>query len=195
MAHSPIERSPAVYLLSPAETKYCAFATKDGADVTIYERFNGQPMATDWQPVAITAADEDDETALLADHTLLGVVPVFTVRAVEVLLDFLRPNGELLPLRYGRAEYMAYNVTRVVDAPDESRSKLTRFQSSGRIQSIQEYVFWPERVVGLSIFKIPQLIKAFVFVTDPFVERVKSARLTGFEFRKVWTAQELDRET
>jgi hypothetical protein len=195
MVHSPIERSPAVYRLSPAKTKYCDFATKDDADVTIYERFNGQPMASDGQPVAITAADEDDETALLADHALLGIVPVFTVRAVEVLLDFLRPNGELLPLRYGRAEYMAYNVTRVVDALDESRSKLMRFRDSGRVQLIQEYVFWPERVAGLSIFKIPQLIKAFVFVTDPFVERVKGARLTGFDFRKVWTAQKLDRET
>ncbi|MGH7635195.1 MAG: imm11 family protein, partial [Gemmatimonadaceae bacterium] len=139
-----------------------------------------------WRTVPIRAADEDDATAQLADHALLGTVPVFSVRAVNRLLDFLTRGGELLPLRYGRAEYMAYNVTRVIDALDEKASSIARFPS-GNVMSIATYVFRSDLLASVPIFKIPQLPRAHVFVTDEFVSRVAESDLTGFRFSLLWT--------
>ena len=43
---------------------------------------------------------------------------------------------------------------------------------------------YPEKLEGLSIFKLVQLPEMYVFVTDKFVKRVRKAELTGFEFRE-----------
>lgn len=187
MGASRTEGSITISRLQPDMKRYCDFALVDQGDVRLYEHFDGRSMASEWRAVAITPADQNDTEAELADNALLGVVPVFSARAADALLDLLRPNGELLPLRYARAEYMAYNVTNVVDALDEGQSSITRFVSGGGVQSIQRYVFRPEQVRDLAVFKIPQLPRGFVFVGDVFVNRVKRARLTGFSFRSLWS--------
>lgn len=132
-------------------------------------------------------ADQDDSSAELGDFALLGTVPIFSATAVDALLDLLRPNGELLPLRYARKEYMAYNVTRVIDALDEQQSSIIRL-TTGRIMSITKYVFDEAMLINASIFKIPQQLLAFVFVSDVFVNRVQEKHLTGFRFRPTWIA-------
>src|ERR1700685_545939 len=40
------------------------------------------------------------------------VSPAFSERAVEVLRDFLEPNGEILPINTRSGKYFAYNLTR-----------------------------------------------------------------------------------
>lgn len=174
-----------VFALKTDPTRYCQFALRDRADAHIYDRFDGSSLARSWRPVAMTAADEPDADAELADYSLLGVVPVFSVPAVDALLDLLSPAGELLPLRYGRCEYLAYNVTRVIDALDESASTVKRFRDGG-IMKILRYVFLAHRIGDAAVFKIPQLPKAFVFVTSVFVERVRTHELTGFDFPLLW---------
>lgn len=52
--------------------------------------------------------------------------------------------------------------------------------------SIDRFMFRPDRIRGHPIFKIPQLPRAFVFVTGDFVDRVRVAGLRGFDFQKVW---------
>src|SRR6266566_9865312 len=116
MGHSPDSREASVFRLQADPGKYCDFALVHAADESIYDGFDGNPLRATWKPVSITAADEDDSKAELADHALLGTVPAFSLRAVDSLLDLLKPGGELLPLRYPRGEYFAYNVTQVIDA-------------------------------------------------------------------------------
>ena len=152
----------------------------------IFRKFDGSPLAPQWFPASITAADEDDASAELRDFALLGTVPIFSLRALDVLLDLLKANGELLPLRYPRREYFAYNVTLLLPALDESASTIERV-STGRILFIDKYVFRPGVLEGVVLFTIIQRPKAFVFLTDRFVKRVKSARLTGFSFPLLWT--------
>jgi hypothetical protein len=174
-----------VFELQTHRTRYCSFALVNSRDAAIYDAFNGESLVASWRPVTITAADEEDAEAELGDYALLGVVPVFSWRAVEAMGDLLRPNGELLPLRYHRGDYVAYNVTRIIDALDEEASSILRFRD-GKVMAIQEYIFRPDRLVGATIFKIPQLPKAFVFVTGEFARRVEDSALTGFHFRKLW---------
>jgi hypothetical protein len=115
------------------------------------------------------------------DFPSFGGVPVFSQRAIEALRDLLEPCGEILPLRCHEGTYFAYNVTRLVDALDEAQSELERF-SSGRIMWIERPVFFPDRLAGEVIFKVPQSPNR-TFVTDPFVRRIWERGLVGFDLQ------------
>jgi hypothetical protein len=172
-----------VYELGADLDRFNVFAPSSPKDDGIYSQFNTHPIAGAWRTVEISAADADDSTARFGDYTLLGTIPVFSLRALEVLAPVLKENGEVLPLRYRRGEFLAYNVTRVLDALNEEESLIERFPSSGRVMSISRYVFLDDFVQDAWIFKIPQQPRAFVFVTQRFVDLVEQSRLTGFEFR------------
>lgn len=75
----------------------------------------------------------------------------------------------------------------MVDALDEDNCELKRF-ASGRIMDIISFSFFREPLLEMTVFKVPQCILTEVFVTDPFVERVKAAKLKGFEFPLVWSS-------
>ena len=70
---------------------------------------------------------------------------------------------------------------------DQDASSITRF-STGRVMAIREYCFSPAVIGEATVFKLPELPRAHVFVTDPFVERVKRDQLHGFEFRLLWSS-------
>jgi hypothetical protein len=176
-----------VYELRTRSDRYANFAFWDQRDNARFQDFDGRSLARAWQPPAIKAADERDDSATLGDYALLGTIPVFSQRAVDFLGDMLRSNGELLPLLYGRAEYFAYNVTRLVPALDQSAAQLNRF-ADGNIMWVERYAFHKHIVGKLTIFKIPELARAYVFVTEPFVQRANAAHLTGISFKEVWSA-------
>lgn len=175
-----------IYQLRQNPERFCSFTPSVAADRTIYHRFDGTAVGRDWKEHVIRAADEPDQNAQLPDFALLGVIPVFSEHAVSVLRDFLGANGELLPLRHERRRYFALNVTTVIDALDEQRSHVDRF-SDGGIMSIDAYVFKQEAIRDATIFKIPQLPRAHVYVTDVVVDRVRRAELLGFVFRQLWS--------
>jgi len=176
-----------VYKLQSDIKRYSTFAVAGKLRPDFYGLFDGRSLARDWETVTMIVADEDqdDATIELPDFTLLGVVPVFSVRAATTLLPLLKPNGELLPVRHPRAEYLLYNVTHISDALDESASTVERF-SSGRIMTVEKYVFKASMVVLLDIFKVPQFRRGSEFVTDRFVTEAQKNNLTGFDFRLIW---------
>lgn len=176
-----------VYALKPDLKEYPLFAVDGDLPPNFYWEFDGRRQAAGWKTRTISAADEDDAITPLPDLAVVGVLPAFSVRAVEALLPLVKPNGELLPLRHRRAEYMLYNVMTVADALDEGASSLTRFTGSGRVMSIERFVFDPVAVQDLHVFRIPQLLRGHVFVTDAFVDAVEANGLTGFNLAPVWS--------
>ena len=117
---------------------------------------------------------------------MLGL-PIFTRRAVEALGDLLEDNGEIIPATCEGDRIFFFNVTKVIDALDESSSEVIRFDDSSDVMSIDRHAFFREKLVGAAIFKIPQWPTRRVYVTDRFVERVESTGLKGFWFRRVWS--------
>jgi hypothetical protein len=120
--------------------------------------------------------------------SLIPNIPVFSRKAVDSLKDMLVLNGELLRINCDNQEFFLFNVTRVIDALDESKSAIERFKSSGRIMDIDRHAFIPEKIKEETVFKIPQMVTMDVFVTDWFVHRVKFSRLKGFKFPLVWSS-------
>lgn len=113
-------------------------------------------------------------------------VPAFSKRAVEVLREFLEPNGELLPLKSKIGEYYAYNVTRVADVLDLGKSKIKWLDKKQDIAlDIFRYETQERKLRELSIFRIVEE-PSTTFVTSRFVERVEEHGLIGFHFAKVW---------
>lgn len=154
-------------------------------DFLVSQELRGTPVRDRWEVLSVTPLKDDlSDNALSGDFPTLGTIPVFSERAVNSLRDLLEANGEILPLTSADGSYSAYNVTTVVDALDEVRSKVTRFRD-GRVMEILEYAFLPQRLGGLTIFKVPQILSN-VFVTDVFVSRVREAGLVGFKFNRVW---------
>jgi hypothetical protein len=103
------------------------------------------------------------------------LTPVFSPRAVEQLREFLEPNGELLPVTTPLGTYYAYNVTKLVDALD----------SPERPDALQRFILKPRTLTGLSIFKVPQA-PVDIYVTEPFVRRVRESGLKGMWITKCW---------
>jgi hypothetical protein len=119
-------------------------------------------------------------------------IPLFSERACEALRDLLEPNGEILPVNCKTGTYVAHNPTSVVDALNRETSDikwpdLIRLRKHEPIiaEQIKYHDFIPERVAGLSIFRIPEDICDF-YVTERFASRVREFDLRGFNLRKLW---------
>ncbi|HEX5243278.1 MAG TPA: hypothetical protein VFW23_08425 [Tepidisphaeraceae bacterium] len=111
--------------------------------------------------------------------------PAFSPRAVGILRDFLEPNGELLPLKTSSGPFFAFNLTTVADVLNFRRSQIRWLERPIIAGNIERYEFFASRLKGLSIFRLPE-DAVRVYVTTPFVERVKKHNLRGIEFPKVW---------
>ena len=158
-------------------------------DIVEFNRlFDGRSMRKTWAGTGsfafIPRRKPKGDTPGLSTH-----IPIFSVRAVKVLADLLKGHGELLPITCDGEDYLVCNVTRVIDALDEKESELDLFDS-GRIMNIVRYSFFQDNLARANIFKIPQYVLGRVFVTAPFVARVKEANLTGFKFRRVWRSDD-----
>jgi hypothetical protein len=151
-----------------------------------FERLNGQAIdPNSWPKVTVRVVRDGSGGTEATDFGLVWTEPAVNFHTVEALSDLLRQNGQILPLLSEDGDYCAYNVTTLLDALDEDRSVVERF-SSGRVMSVQRFVFRPEVIAAHPIFKIPQFPHAHAFITDEFVRRVQSARLTGLAPKTLW---------
>lgn len=175
-----------VYVLGADSDRYESLIMPGGGLYEFAGRFNGSPMKNS---VSDAKIKKDPRRLPKGDFpSLIPNVPVFSRRAVEALRDLLEGHGEILPVMISGDEYFLLNVTRVVDALDESNSEVIRFEGSSKVLNIRSHSFYEEKLFGIMIFKIPQVITMDVFVTDAFVERVRSAGLKGFWFPLVWSS-------
>ena len=178
-----------VYKLKCDVNNYEVFGLFNKDDWDVLEMLdNGEPVADKWHPIRVRPRPPSPaELRMPGDFPYLGsIIPMFSGRAVEALRDVLEPNGELLALDCLEGVYCAYNLLTIIDALDQNRSDLKRFPSSGRIMLMNRYEFNPELLDDAVIFALPDM-RGRRFVTDEFVQRVRSAGLLGFEFHRVWS--------
>jgi hypothetical protein len=142
------------------------------------------PLAPFWTPQQVIG-----RVRSFNDYPAVGMcIPAFSRRAVDVLREFLEPNGELLPLVSAVGEYLAYNPTKVADVLDEAKSQirwLSDKHTFDQIFEIDRYECFADRMAGLSIFRLVER-SSKVFVTQVFVDRVRQHQLQGFHFIKLW---------
>ena len=135
-----------------------------------------------WSPIHATG-----RTRSFNDYPCLDMmIPAFSRRAVDALRDYLEPNGELLPVIHAAGEYYAYNCLTIAEVLDHASTEALWGRIDTRLASMVDYYsLYPDRLEGLTIFRMRELANR-VYVTTPFVERVRSHGLNGFHFVKVW---------
>ncbi|HZU19496.1 MAG TPA: DUF1629 domain-containing protein [Candidatus Dormibacteraeota bacterium] len=109
--------------------------------------------------------------------------------ALVALWEVLEGYGEFLPLACEEADLWAFNCTRVVDALDEGRSEvvpLRLWSVEHRLLDVRRYEFRPEALVGVRVFRIPQLQPGPVYVSEEVGEAVRAAELGGVGFKLLW---------
>lgn len=180
-----------VYIMAPDANHHQNLVPTEKEAFERFREFNGLPLSNPSMTIRVRILRDNDRNRALPKSdfpSLASHIPVFSQRAVAVLQDVLTANGELIQLDCVDCEepYFAFNVTTMVQALDVEHSRLKRFESSGRIMRVIQYCFYPERLAGLTVFKLSELPLQNVFVTDPFVQRVQEGNLTGFRFQPVW---------
>jgi hypothetical protein len=161
----------------------------DNVDFDVFDDFDGRRHARDWVPIQVERVRETERGKPLRESDfpwLKSGVLVLNQRAAERLGPELASHVELLPLKCD-VPLWVLNVTTVVDVLDEERSKLVRFDS-GRIMRVEQFVFRGDAIGDLPIFKVPQLARSSIMVTDRFVGLVERFGLNGLEFELVWEA-------
>lgn len=180
-----------LFILDSDITIYQSLRPYTTTDMQVFHQFDGTPKRNQWSPVTVKLFRESDffEGKSSSDFPYVAPgVPVLSGRAVHVLQTLIEPYGEILPLLCEDGQYSAFNATTYVDALDLVHAELDFFPNSTRIMNADRYEFVEQRLQGVPIFKVPQIPRGVVFVTDEFVHRVTNSALTGFLFKPVWTS-------
>jgi hypothetical protein len=182
---------------------YARFSVRKENQKLWHDEFHGESKAAGWVPIDLHPAEKDEGVPLplgpIADVTTVDSVIkhcVWGLRARAALEPHVARCGEFLPLRCKEADWVLFNVTRVIDALDVERSKLSYFSSApvGRVMSLLEPAFHPQALQGELMFRIPQRSASDVFVTDAFVKLVEQHGLVGFNLKLVWDSEASNRK-
>lgn len=164
---------------------------------------DAKPLAATWRPVEVEIYwfghyDKHRSRRLeevdFPNHAVQCLI--MSRRAKVALQEYLARFGELLPLKCAERELWAFNVLKVVDAVDPTRSAPTysALTESFPAQPIGEpigfgppYAFFTERLQDADIFKVRN-IRGF-FMTEKFKQNVESLGLTGLALRQVFDSE------
>ena len=177
----------AIYKLG-SEEGYDFLQPVDPAHWRVFrEQFAGQPIGEPWRPIKMRRITIDEGGVSLKPSDLpwvTGNTLVLGAKALTVLGELVRPHGQLLSLDCEGATCYVLNVTTVVDALDEERSRVLRFDS-GQILGVTAYVLRADQLRDVPIFKLPQTLRQDVFVSDTFVDVANRHDLRGVCFHQL----------
>jgi hypothetical protein len=92
-------------------------------------------------------------------------------------------NGEVLPLACDEYELLIYDPAHILNALNEGASDLRRF-ADGDVMMITRYVFRPEVIGHVPIFRISRLRVRDTFVHQSFLDLWKASGLRGLDLSR-----------
>ncbi|MCM1214376.1 MAG: hypothetical protein NC331_04725 [Lachnospiraceae bacterium] len=156
-----------------------------------YWRFDGHELKWGWIPLEVQRMEPEKKLPL--SDTPGFTIPVFSKRALEVLQPYLQDSAEILELVFDEGDYYGINVIAVLDVVDYEKAKYINFNNSNRIMVFTKYAFKEcDELKRHHIFKIVDVRRTVVFVSEEFKEAVEKNKLTGFEFELAWDSEQDD---
>ena len=155
--------------------------------------FNGQPAAEKYIPVQVMKMNDQDRDRPLSDCPyLMPGICILNQKSIDKMWHLFSPYSEILPLASYEGTFFIVHVTNVLDCIDYQRSIFKKFQNppENRIMRFIKYAFHIDKIGSNMIFKIIDQPKSDAFVTQEFVDNVRSTDITGFEFKLVWDSAE-----
>ncbi|RUW60535.1 DUF1629 domain-containing protein [Mesorhizobium sp. M7A.F.Ca.US.008.03.1.1] len=179
-----------IYVLSVVEGQEWVLP-RQADDYQLFSTLFGRKQ-TQWHPPEMEILREHDDGTLRqhSDFPWLGEhVLMLRARALKVLRPTLEPYGEFLPLRADEPISL-FNVTTVIDALDEERSKIVRFDDGG-IMVIESLVLRADAIGGTEIFKLPERADGVrvsdIYLQETIVRRIGALGLKGIAFNMAWS--------
>jgi hypothetical protein len=140
-----------------------------------------------WTPIGMNLLTVDDEGTPrgYSDFPWYGShVLILRSDAAHGLRETMKPYGEFLPLKGGDGLEL-FNATTVLDALEENRSEIIRF-NDGDVLNIERYVFRQEAVGDYLIFKLPYRASN-LYMQAEFIDQIKDMKFCGIGFNLVWS--------
>ncbi|WP_028592457.1 imm11 family protein [Paenibacillus massiliensis] len=117
---------------------------------------------------------------------------VMNDKALSVLKPLIADLVEILPLRDDKYNFYFCNVINILDCVDKEKSVPVISSVTNKVSSYESMYLYKEMVVGSEkrhIFKIPELIRTRIYVSDEFRDAVLKAGLKGLNFDIVWDSE------
>jgi len=153
--------------------------------------FDGKPRASSWNSIRMRPLKFiDGRFQRQGDFPTGsgGTYLIMSQSAKERIGSHLNRYGEFLPLKCDEGQFWLFHVTHFLDALDENASDVLRSSEEPQVVlMIHKHVFRPERLTADWMFKLPQSRgRGPFYVTDPFVNLIRTSGLTGLKFKRVW---------
>lgn len=153
------------------------------------QAFDGRPLKSKWQPLPVEPMGKK-KNPKWSDYPGF-TIPVLSMKALNILRPLIRNSSEELELKFNEKEYMAINITAVLDVIDYEKAEYEKYSDGQRIMYFIKYAFREcDELNQHHIFKIIDEPKRWPFVSDAFKQAVEENGLTGFEFELVWDSEE-----
>ncbi|MFB5269429.1 imm11 family protein [Paenibacillus enshidis] len=147
----------------------------------------GQSMQQEWRPLRVLYKADKGKSIDFPRYA--PAMNVFNDRAVSVLEPLIDGLVEFLPLIDDKYNFYFCNVINILDCVDHEKSvpeimldKIISYHSL----YFKEDLLQTER---RHIFKIPELVRTRVYVSDEFRDAVLEAGLKGLDFIQVWDSE------
>lgn len=152
------------------------------------QSFDGRSHLKNWKPIKVKRMEPEKELNLSDAPGF--IFPVFSGKALRCLETLIYKNVEILPLDFNEKDYFGVNVITVLNAIDYDKSIYKTYRDGRRIMAFKKYVFLPEVIKDISIFKITDEKMRYAFVSDEFKQTVEKNNLLGFKFKLAWDSEQ-----
>ena len=141
---------------------------------------SGRPCKDNWKAITL----EEYSVGKTGDFpSLYRSIPCFSEKAVEILKAELKVEIEPLTIE-SSTNFKVINLLAIYDVLKQDESELTRNRVTGKVSSIQKYIFDVESIKGLHMFKIPETSGLEIYISDTFKQVVEDNGLKGLSFRE-----------
>ena len=153
------------------------------------QSFDGRTQKANWIPLKVKRMEPEKGLALSDAPGF--TIPVFSMKALNIIESIICESSEKLELITDEGEYYGINVTAVLDVIDYSKSEYRTFSDGKRIMAFKKYAFLQQpELIKHDIFKIIDEPTRRSFVSDKFKNMIEENGLTGFKFKLVWDSEE-----
>lgn len=162
-------------------------------DFEYMRSFDGRSKATGWKKAKMDLLAKGSKSAR-SDFSIISGMTSYAIssRAHNALAVPLESSAEFLPLEFKDTEIYLMNVLDVADCLNITKCECKYFDGTQKIASITSYSFISDKLMGHIVFRIKELPRQNIFVTDDFIRLYDSANLCGLSFELVWNSDDED---
>jgi hypothetical protein len=163
------------------------------SEILGYTTFDCRSRSSQWNQPPLSLLDSRGKAGAFV-HYDPGVL-VANPQTARKVRHFFQQSGELLPLWFDGDEYTILNVLTCIDSLDHSKTEWLLDADGSKVE-ILKYSFDAAKLLGPSIFKIPETCRGSVLTSEvshspdlEFKAYVEHYGLSGLLFEELWDSE------